>query len=242
MSNPIKEAFHKVHEAVWVIATVACLLLVKEWTKATISEILSAAGLLLVLLIAYHIIDSWRGWKLQRTFPWLFTVSREGPIQQIHEIEHRVRSNSTVFLVTPDLQNDARNQPTIDTVEGNLKRGVRYIYVTRDDEAKSATNIDTLLRNFAQYGAQVSVVIANDVFAALPVYNILVLEHDENDKLRAFIELPVYTNEDGRNSRKLWAEADDRHSEMWHERLLAWLKTHPSKQNPYTNSRVIATQ
>lgn len=233
MSSPIKEAFHKVHEAVWVIATVACLLLVKEWTKATVLEIVAAAGILLILLVIYHVIDAWRGWKLQQVFPWLYSASQEGPGRRLYEVEVAVRPRSTVFLVSPDLDNDARNQTTIDAVETNLKRGVRYVYVTRDDDGRSAANIDAVMRNFAGFGSQVSLIVANDVFVALPTYNILILEHDAEDRRRVFIELPVYTPEAGRASRRLWAEADETLAETWHQKLLGWLKARDSISNPY---------
>jgi hypothetical protein len=233
MKNPIKKAFEKALEPLMLIVILAPLVWLKEQSsEASWQPLLEIAAILTAVVILYHVIDWWRGSKLQYIYPWLYTVDSSGPGKPLHDVERSAKPHSTIFLITPDLRNDARNQPTIDTVRTNLKKGICYVYVTRDNDESAQVNIDSVLQCFASYHAQIKIYATNEVFESLPTYNILIIDHDDMDRRRVFVELPVATENDA-GSRCLWAEADELIACAWHRKLLAWIRSQEPVKNPY---------
>lgn len=132
-------------------------------------------------------------------------------------------------MITPDLYNDARDATVQNIVESNLKRGVRYVYLTRDDNEEAEAHITEVMHKFRIYDSQLQIIPINDIFGSVPTYNILILEHDENGRLRVFVELPVHEG----NERIWWVEADQTLALRWHRRVLELLRGREVLENPY---------
>ena len=76
--------------------------------------------------------------------PWLFKHTLTG----LYEVEGSAQAGSTIYLITPDMYNDARNADTQAIVGANHKRRIRYIYLTtnadRDSRLHSAEVMEAL--------------------------------------------------------------------------------------------------
>jgi hypothetical protein len=111
----------------------------------------------------------------------------------------------------------------------NLARGITYKYLTRGDNEMAQSNIDEVLHKFASHAELVHIFSINELFDMLPICSILVIEHDETDRLRVFVELPVLEN----NMRLWWVEADHIVARQWHRKILQVLKNREPAENPY---------
>ena len=212
---------------------VAGIFIAKAVMKASVLEVIVGITCIGVLYVIHLIIDEFRGRMVAERLPWLYTTNPTGIGRQVHEVERNIEGESPVYLVTPDLYNDARNERTIRTVTSNLTRGVTYIYITQDHTQENKINIDIVQRRFPNFGKQVQIHIFNEVFGLIPTYNILVLERASDGLLRVFVQLPVRDPSESRDIRHLWAEADEKLGNQWHARILHMLKECVPLTNPY---------
>lgn len=236
MRHIVREVAEKAHEAVWFLALVAAVWIAKIIVHATLFEIALGFVLFLAVYVAYLFAGAFKNSRVRKVFPWLYSTSSTDFGRPLSEVESTIQNGSVVYVVTPDLHNDARENETINTIKKNLRRECSYIYVTKDNDARSKTNAAMVQKNLASYGNQVTIYITNEFFEHLPTYNILILERDQEGHLRVFVELPVAVHKNDQDVRVLWVEADSRLAERWHEKILRTLEDRKPIANPYLSS------
>lgn len=224
MAHILKEVASKAHEAIWFLVLVGSVWLAKSAIHATPVEISLGVAVFLSAYVLYLFLDAYRNVRTSKIFPWLYSTSGSRVGKSLPQIEGAVQEKSTIFVVTPDLHNDAWEKQAIDSVESNLRKGCRYIYVTKDSDSRSRSNAEMIQRNFQNYYTQIDMYAINDLFDHLPTYNILILERDKYGVLRVFVELPVTERVGEKVLRSLWAEADANLATRWHEKILDTIK------------------
>lgn len=160
--------------------------------------------------------------------PWLYnTETSDHAIPPLHAVESAARSDSVIYVVTPDLYNDARNPETIALVRANHLRGITYRFFT-PDTPKAHINIKLVMQNYAESAKHGSgrylsfIYLAPELFQT-PQCNVLVIDHDKEGRRRVFVELPV----DERAERRWWAETDPDTAEWWHTKVKELAKRKP---------------
>ena len=140
-------------EPLLIVALVVVSLVVKEVAQLE-AKCIVIGGVLVIVAYGVHFAISYlQGVAIKRTLPWLYTLSSHAPgsTQTVSYAESRAEPNSIIYLISPDLHNDARNPETQKTVIGNLKRNIRYKYITRDDNDESSVNISAVMATFAAF-------------------------------------------------------------------------------------------
>jgi hypothetical protein len=221
-------------ESALLIALVVTAIIIKELAEIGIYYLIISVIVVVVAYAIYVFIQYKTASTALRHFPWLYPLSAKGIHSRglLDHVERLARPYSTIYLVTPDLYNDARVSTTQDVVMHNLTRGITYKYLTRDDNETAQSNFDEVLHKFASHAELVHIFSINELFDLLPTCNILVIEHDETDRLRVFVELPVLEN----NMRFWWVEADHIVARQWHRKVLQVLKNREPAENPYKKS------
>jgi hypothetical protein len=236
MNRTLDEIASKAGNALWILGLCASIFLAQLLLKASVVEILTGLGIAFSIYALAVIADANLNNRAASQFPWLYSLSEKGIGNSLGAVEFRAQAGSTVYLVSPDLHNDAWNTSTIKCVSKNLKRGVQYAYLTRDDDSTSRKNIDVIHQNFKEDSGNLSIFVANELFSSLPTYNILVIERDVTGQLRVFVELPVTESLKTESPRAFWVEAEPRFADRWHQRVLDSLKNRPAEHNPFSGA------
>jgi hypothetical protein len=220
-------------ESALLIALIVTAIIIKEVAEIG-TYYLIISGIVVVVAYAIYVFFQYKTASTAlKHFPWLYPIQAKGHHSRglLNDVEQVARPYSTIYLVTPDLYNDARVSTTQAVVMHNLVRGITYKYLTRDDNETAQSNIDEVLHKFADRAEFIHIFSINELFDMLPICNILVIEHDETDRLRVFVELPVLEN----NMRFWWVEADHIIARQWHRKVLQVLKNREPAHNPYKN-------
>jgi len=236
MKQGLAEISNKAGSALLVLGLCASVFLAQTLLKASGIEIAIGSAIACLVSLAFLVADYLLNNRVAKRFPWLFSVSDNGAGNSLASVESGAQPGSTVYLVTPDMHNDAWNNSTIQCVTYNLDRGVNYAYLTRDSDPTSKKNVDIVHQTFKKRAQALSVYVANEMFSSLPTYNILVIERDALGQLRVFVELPVTESLNTGCPRAYWVEAEPRFADRWHEKILAVLKTRGPEDNPYVGS------
>jgi hypothetical protein len=211
------------------IAVVILAIVAQQSTHLDIRYIVTAGIIVFVVYVLHQIIQHKRGSMIDFRFPWLLKVGTRSTRHTMVYIEGRAAKGTNIYLITPDMYNDARKPEVQALVERNLTKGIVYHYINKDDTEPSETHILEVMHRFAAYDKQLKIYEANDLFLLFPIYNVLVIEQDEYGKLRVFIELPVLTN----GERVWWVEADPILSRQWHRKILGLLRGKPCLVNEF---------
>jgi hypothetical protein len=233
----MKHAF----ESVMVVAILVAAIVIKDAVQVETRYVV-VGGVAVVLAYCLHMfVLSTKAMSAQKMFPWLYMLdSSQGDKTRnnVSTVEEAASPNTNIYLVTPDLYNDARNTRTIEVVKGNLKRGITYHYITRNDTDETYGHIQDVLHNFCEYKERVHIFPMTELFKTIPTCNILVIDHDDSKMLRVFVELPVSLSGE---RRKWWAEAEPSIAQHWHRKILEVLKGNTPLENPYgTLSKALA--
>jgi hypothetical protein len=214
-------------ESAFVIVIIVLAIVIKEAVSVETKYVVVSGAIVLGAYFLHLVVQYWQRRALFRRLPWLFMLDIE---PGINRIERYTKAESNVFIITPDLYNDARNSTTQSTVLSNLKRGVNYKYITRNDNDGARGHIIEVMYKFSSYSHLLEIYAINDLFGHVPACSILLIEHDETDKLRVFIELPVVEEA----KRIWWVEADISVALQWHRKILDLLKQRQPLQNTFT--------
>lgn len=233
MIKNISEHSSNAGSAIIVLLLCAAVFIAQSLLKATIIEIFVGGVVAILIYMIWFTSDLLLNKRATRCFPWLYGVSESKVLKSLSKIESKALKNSTIYLISPDMQNDARNPATIKCVSENLSRGINYIFLTRNDGPSSKRNVEMVQQRYAHWEKGVSIVIANDLFDALPTYNILIIENDFNGELRVFVELPIFDFSIEKSKRCFWVETDTQFANRWHEKVLSILKKRTPEVNPF---------
>jgi hypothetical protein len=212
-----------------VIAMLAISFVLRETVELDAKYIVVGASLLALGYTGHLIVQYFQGAAVKRQFPWLYSYT-SGSKQALSQIERCAARDTTVYLISPDLHNDARDAHTQSIVASNLSKNVRYKYISRDDNDESSLNIAKVMEDFSSFSDLISVYAINEVFSLMPIANVLLLSH-ENTGRRVFIELPVF--EPGSKTRRRWVETDPLIALQWERRILQMLEGKQPLKNPY---------
>ena len=156
--------------------------------------------------------------------PWLYRNNPSG----LHRVEEMAEANSTIYLITPDLYNDAVDPATQRIVNANHKRGITYKYITRNNTDTSRAHIKAVMNAFRQHGTLSLIYVVNDLFDVLPTFNVLAIDRDNSGKPRVFVELPVLE----KGERMWWVETEFKTAEQWREKIAEILRDKNPLPNP----------
>jgi len=204
-----------------LIVIVAASLILQELVQIKwVYVLISSLGVVAIIAL-WTTFDFLIGRRFARRFPWLYHLKGEKGLRNILDVEKNALASTYIYVVTPDLYNDANVEATINLVTNNLKRGVKYCFVTRAS-AESETNSRIILRNFRKFSDQVKIYFVEDMFAKVPLLsNILIVERSGNtNSPQAFLELPF--EQDGH--RMFWVKTDHITAKSWFELLLKLLQ------------------
>jgi hypothetical protein len=182
----------------------------------------------LAAILIFALFDYLAGRRFLRRFPWLYHLLNEEGLPGIHKSEGRVLPGSHVYLVTPDLYNDANNRSTIDLVLSNLRRGVKYYYII-SNEKEAIINARITRRNFDSFSHLVNIYVVPDLFSKAPLLsNVLILQSpDVTGQPAAFLELPFVENE----RRLYWVKTDEVTAKGWFELIVKLIEDAPMFQH-----------
>jgi hypothetical protein len=158
----------------------------------------------------------------QGEYPWLYDLDR------LDAVESKAQDGSTIYLITPDLYNDATKARTRNVVIANHKRNITYRYITRNDIPATRIYIQKAINVYREYAQLSYIYVANDLFK-IPFYNVLIIDSDE---LRVFIEIP---HGEG-SERPWWSEADTVIAGLWFECAQGLLASSEEVHNPHRKS------
>lgn len=119
-------------------------------------------------------------------FDWLFEDA------QVIDIAKNVKGKD-IWIVSPDLSHVTLTGKFRQSVEHNVKRGIRYTYIVPGTEAIAAL-VPALRQVFAQSPGKLRLQqIPKDVFQAITVTHIAIYNPNMEDgnPLRVFLELPI---------------------------------------------------
>lgn len=216
-------------ESLLVIVLVAAGLILQETMHVSaLATVLALLGVV-AAIATYVACDYAFGRRFARRFPWLFHIESADGLSTMSDAEKAVPPGTFVYLITPDLYNDALNPFTISVVTENLKRGVQYRYVTPKTEAADI-NISLTKRNFAAFASQIRFYEIDDLFSKLPLSsNILILENPHGDGVpEAYLELPF----EQKRRRLFWCKTDDLTARRWHSMLVRLIEQHEPVKFP----------
>jgi hypothetical protein len=132
--------------------------------------------------------------ETETEYPWLFTP------QDLKRTEARALYKS-IWIITPNPSERAVDLKTINMVIENLSRGIHYTYIVPDSEEMTPTNkkLEEMAKEMAKAHPGMLVVkkVNERCFSceAITDYIIMNPDSDENNKLRAFLKLPVASGE-----------------------------------------------
>jgi hypothetical protein len=147
-------------EPLLIIALVVISFVLKETAELDVKYVVAGGGLLVIGYITHLVVQHYQGVIVRRKFPWLYSIGDYGAKEGLHDTEMRAAPNSTVYVLSHDLHNDARVATTQLVVRHNLSKNVRYKYISRDDTDESTLNIAKLMETFSDYPELISVYIA----------------------------------------------------------------------------------
>lgn len=223
MFSNLKEISDKAGSALLVLALMTAILIIQTFLSYSWQLMLVSSAFVWLLYVLWAVTSSAMEKRIAKMFPWLFTVSGARGTNSIHDIERNAHEGSTIYLITPDMHNDARNPETKLTVEKNLERHVYYVFLTVDNNPTAEHNMREVQRNFAKYDHLIDIYVANEFFSLLPTYNMLIVDNDFRGQRRVFVELPVSDDQGTASPRAFWVEADARFSDKLHEKVVAAL-------------------
>ena len=214
-------------ESFLLIVLVALAFIIQSAAQLQWIYIVAASLLLLVATLFFASFDYFIGRRFSARFPWLHHLLGEEGLPGIHKSEGLVFPGSHVYLVSPDLYNDANNRGTINLVLSNLKRGVKYYYIIPDDK-EAILNARIARRNFDNFSHLVNIYVIPDLFSKAPLLsNVLLLQSpDLSGQPDAFLELPFVQNE----RRLYWVKTDKATAKRWFELIVKLIEDAPTFQ------------
>ena len=233
MKIDLSDVSEKAGNAFWVLAILIAILFFQQFLDPSPPAMIISGLFVLAIWVIWLLGDAHLDWRFKKNYPWLFTVSGTKGSQSLSEIEKTALEGSTVYLITPDMHNDAHNIETQKCVISNLERNVSYVFITLNNTPEAESNIMEVQRYFAVHKDVLQIYIANELFNSLPTYNMLIIEKDSKRQKRVFVELPVLENMGTSSKRAYWAEAESDFAIKLHAKVLHTLKGMVPIENEY---------
>ncbi len=200
----MREVIERHKETITLLIVVVIAVLVGELFSVTPLFVVLVSLAALFFLVGYDYFKlRYFGQAVQGPMNWLFTNETMPWVPNLHTVESRASDGSTIFVISDNLFLDAQNNETIETVSRNLKRGIKYAFITSDSPA-NAENIQLCIRRHENSPNLSVSTLPELVIRRRTLDNILVIL-DKRGTDSAYIQLPV-------GSEKWWAKLDQEHT------------------------------